>query len=358
MRIVFIIDTMLSGGAQKVLLSHARYLSSQKHFVTIVSLKKISQFNIEKNINYIELIPMEEKLTTNIFFILQELSSLVKQSNIVVSFGSFFSMYLVYLLGKLYTKPILICLRTTLSKELPKYKDLQDINFDLIRSIYQSSNIMVQSNSIKNDILEFLKIQNRKIYTLPNPIQLKTVNELPTTINTKDFVCVGRLSKEKNIPLILKAFSLLPLEIRGKTKIHFLGEGILKEELQALTKDLNLQEEVVFHGFIEDPLPFIKKANCLITASIYEGMSNVILEAFSQSTLVLASDIEPNKELIQDSYNGILFQNNNLQSLTDKIKLILTEDKKEYPKVAFKSLQKYQTINQDFESLLYQIINT
>lgn len=357
MKIIFIIDTMLIGGAQKVLLSFSNHLSSFGHKVTIVSLKKGFMHKINKKIKYIELIPLNERVTSNIFNILQELSPISKQSDIIVSFGSSISMYIVHTLGAIYKKPTLLCPRSLVMPELLKHKETIDINFDLTKSIFQSSPIMVQLNSIKKEIIDNFGIDGNSISIIANPIEKLIVENMPSNINKKDFIVVGRLSEQKNNQLILNAFSLLSKEIKSEIKIHFLGDGELLKDLEIITKSLNIEKNIIFHGYIKDPLPFIKKANCLILASTYEGLPNVVLEAFSQKTLVLASDIPPTKELVIDMNTGVLFKNNDLLDLSQKMEYILKNDCSEYVDNGYESLEKYKNINESFEVLLKDIFS-
>lgn len=358
MKILFIIDTMSTGGAQKVLLSHCESLLRHSHQVTLVSLKKSNKHNFSNKINYIELIDMDEKITTNIFDILQKLSLHVKESEIVVGFSDFIVNYIVFLSAKLYDKPFLLCVRNQLSKQIEAYPQHVDINRDLMSSILSNSNILVQSEFIKKDMINNLNVKNTKINILSNPIEMKTI--VPKNIfdkNKKNIVFVGRLSIQKNISLILEALSLLPKEYLANLHLHIIGDGDEHSTLQKKVSSFNLNIHVKFYGYKEDALQYINEADILILASSFEGQPNVILEAFSQNTLVLASDIDSIKELVSSGENGILFKDDDVDSLVSKLIYCLDNDLDNLVQNAYNSLYQYNDIHQKFETILKNIVS-
>lgn len=356
MNIIFIIDTMLAGGAQKVLLSHANYLTKVGHNVTIVSLKKANKYNISKDINFIELIELDETITSNIFYILQELAIIVKLSDIIIGFSSFIVNYISFTLSKLYEVPLLICLRNLLSGHIKDYPTMIDINSDILKSILKNSSIMVQSDVIKQDIIENFNVNDKNISILANPIDSKISKAQLNSTKSIDFIVVGRLEKQKNPKLILKAFAKIKAKIEKNISIHFIGEGKLQENLKQLSAELDIEKNIIFHGHKNNTLELINSAKYLILASTHEGLSNVILEAFSQKTPVLASDIKPTQVLVKDKKTGILFKNNDSDDLADKMLYCLNNDLHQYSDKAYKSLHKYQNIHNKFELLLKDTI--
>nr|WP_321266961.1 glycosyltransferase [uncultured Sulfurimonas sp.] len=358
MKILFIIDTMSAGGAQKVLLSHCEYLVKCSHQVTLVSLKKINKHKISDKINYIELIDFNERITTNIFNILQELSVYVKQAEIIVGFSDFIVNYIAYLSAKIYDKPLLICVRNQLSKQIETYPQHTDINKDLMSSILSNSNVLVQSEVIKKDMFDNFNIKNAKVTVLANPISMKIIK--PKNIfdsHKKNIVVVGRLSIQKNILLIIKSLSLLKKEYLERLYLHIIGDGDEHTKLEKEISSLNLNKYVKFHGYKKEVLPYISEADIMILASRFEGQPNVILEAFSQNTLVLASDIEPIKELVDDNENGVLFKDNDVDSLVSKLIYCLDNDLNKLVKNAYVSLNQYSDVHHKFENILKNIVS-
>lgn len=118
-----------------------------------------------------------------------------------------------------------------------------------------------------------------------------------------DFVFVGRLSGEKGVSVLLKAWSLASTT----RKLKIIGTGPEDMSLRAYAASLR---NVEFMGQLplERARQEVGRATALVFPSTwYEGLSRVILEAFSSGTPVIASDIGPLPEIVQDGVNGRLF---------------------------------------------------
>lgn len=109
----------------------------------------------------------------------------------------------------------------------------------------------------------------------------------------KNFVFVGRLSKEKGASLLIKAFSLY----YSKSKYHFhltiIGDGPESTSLQELAKQLNIQAYIHFKGMLRGKtlVDELNDHQCLIMpSSCYEAFGIVVLEALSCGCYVLGSD--------------------------------------------------------------------
>lgn len=104
---------------------------------------------------------------------------------------------------------------------------------------------------------------------------------------------VGRLSPEKNHKVSIDAVKGL-----DNVTLVLVGEGALLEELQAYAADVR---NVVFYGAVSaTKIPELLNAcDVLLLPSLYEGMSNVLIEALVQEVPVMASSIAPNVEVFQ-----------------------------------------------------------
>lgn len=129
---------------------------------------------------------------------------------------------------------------------------------------------------------------------------------------------VGTVDSRKNQSLVMDALSILP----QKVKIHafFIGEGEDLESCRKKAENLGISNRVTLTGYKAAARSFIGKFDLLVNASLSEGAAPlVILEAFADKTLVLASDTPENKEAVEDSRNGFLFRSGDAQNLCYKI---------------------------------------
>jgi len=102
-------------------------------------------------------------------------------------------------------------------------------------------------------------------------------------------VSTGRLSHAKGFDVLLEAFAAVADRFPD-WELVILGDGELRDELIQRAWRLNLHSRVVFAGAVEDPAPFLARAELFALASRYEGFPNAHLEALSLGVPVVATD--------------------------------------------------------------------
>ncbi len=133
---------------------------------------------------------------------------------------------------------------------------------------------------------------------------------------------VGRLERLKGCEHLIKAFTLVKHE-NTDLKLIIAGDGSLKQELQQQVQQLNLNDSVIFKGFVNNPQKIYHDIDLLIIPSISETFSLTLIEAWSNSVPVIASDIPVFKELIKNKKTGMLFKCKDYQDLAAKINSLL-----------------------------------
>ncbi len=173
---------------------------------------------------------------------------------------------------------------------------------------YKMADIIIfTSKADKAFAQKIFKIKESKIAIVPNYIDTDLFKPLSNVKKEPNSVCyVGRLSKEKNVNLLIGAISELP-----ETKLYIAGEGPLKQELQQQAIGLGLKERVVFLGKVpNEQLPqLLNKCVIFSLPSSYEGNPKALLEARGcGTTLTIGSDIEGNRDIINHNKDGYLHQ--------------------------------------------------
>jgi glycosyltransferase involved in cell wall biosynthesis len=140
----------------------------------------------------------------------------------------------------------------------------------------------------------------------------------PHQVATGRLVAIGRLVEQKNYPLLLRALAALP---EGRDwALDVLGDGPLRADLQALAGQLGITGRVTFHGFVEDPLPFLARAHALVLSSSWEGQGAVLLEALACGCPVIATrSTEAVADALGDGRFGTLVPAGNAAALTGAI---------------------------------------
>jgi len=132
-------------------------------------------------------------------------------------------------------------------------------------------------------------------------------------------LAAGRLSREKDYPTLLKAFSLLYKEIPARLVV--LGEGTERKALEDLVNKLGIEEVVSFPGFVLNPFPYMKRADVFTLTSIFEGLSNVLVQAMAVGTTVISTNCPSGPaEVLEDGKYGALVSVGDAEALKDALK--------------------------------------
>lgn len=134
------------------------------------------------------------------------------------------------------------------------------------------------------------------------------------------FGFVGDLKPVKSVHTLLNAFALISARV-PESQLLMVGGGPLISTAKNQAAKLGISDRVVFTGHIQrhEVYSALKKMDVFIMPSLIEGLSEAIAQAMASSLPVIASNIEPNRELIEEDCNGLLFSVGNDQELADKM---------------------------------------
>ncbi len=137
---------------------------------------------------------------------------------------------------------------------------------------------------------------------------------------------VGRLDPEKRIEEILEAVAVAVKQLDFCFVV--VGKGLRKPVLEQLAKDLNIENNVVFTGFVPDEdLPYLYKlSRCFIIASRAELLSLVTLQAMACGLPVIAVNAGALTELVQEGENGYLFETGDAAKIVASLLHLFTND--------------------------------
>lgn len=169
--------------------------------------------------------------------------------------------------------------------------------------------------------LQYIKSHNfveaSKVRLLYDPVlDVKEINiKRKEKINLKNFyLSVGRLTKQKNFIFLCKAFKKL-IKKNKKLKLIIAGNGEDEAKIRNFIKKNNIQNNIFLIGYVDNIYPYFLQAKGFILTSLWEDPGFVLVEASYCRTPILSSNSWPGPvELIENRYNGILFENNNMFS--------------------------------------------
>ena len=137
-------------------------------------------------------------------------------------------------------------------------------------------------------------------------------------IKTDYILSIGRLTKQKNFPLLINAFKEMIKEYPN-LKLIILGEGEDRKKLEELTKNLGLEKNVFLEGYKKNIFNYLHNCECYISSSLYEDPGFTLIESGFLNKSVIAADSNTGpSEILNNSKNGFLFKNNDMISLVNQ----------------------------------------
>lgn len=158
-----------------------------------------------------------------------------------------------------------------------------------------------------NDIRENYYVANKKLVVNKNPVSGALIVKKQTSKNNPiQYITVGRLSKEKGIPRILKILSKIDFPFH----YTIIGDGIEKSTILELIKKYGLSDKIIRIEFTRDVSKYLSNSDFFLQGSYFEGFPNCLIESCSVGTHVIAYNVPGGtKEIIIDGVNGYLVDN-------------------------------------------------
>ncbi|MBF0517718.1 MAG: glycosyltransferase family 4 protein [Nitrospirae bacterium] len=148
--------------------------------------------------------------------------------------------------------------------------------------------------------------------------------ELGLDPESKNIVCVGNLRQGKGHEYLLDAFEKLSLKRFPGVNLLIAGDGQMSRTLLSQVKSYTSQANIHFLGNRDDIAEILKISDIFVLPTLYEGMSNAILEAMASKVAVITTDIPVNIELVGDT--AIVVPVRNPDTLAEAMQTLLLND--------------------------------
>ncbi|HEB55552.1 MAG TPA: glycosyltransferase [Gammaproteobacteria bacterium] len=167
----------------------------------------------------------------------------------------------------------------------------------------------------KNILCRHRFFRPEHVQVFPNEIpQLKLISHKLSS--PMHMACVGILEKRKNQSLIIDCMAHIDA---ASAKLYLYGTGPAEAEFKEQADNLQLQNQIVFAGWVDADL-FWPQVDLLLFPSLLEGAPNAMLEAIACGVAVLASDIPEHREILP---HASLLDPSDSQAWTKRIQSII-----------------------------------
>lgn len=168
----------------------------------------------------------------------------------------------------------------------------------LLAATYPRARVVIcNSSAAANEVVHDLGVDPARCAIILNAVDTARITRLASEPLTDPWLAndapplllsVGSLYARKDVGTLLRALAIV--RRTRPCNLVVLGDGPERSALEALTRELGLDDCVRMPGFVVNPFPWIARADMLLSASLAEGCPNVIQQALACGTVIVATD--------------------------------------------------------------------
>lgn len=190
-----------------------------------------------------------------------------------------------------------------------------------------------------------VKVLYDPVFSIKEVLNQRTLSSIDKNFQKNNIIMVGRLTKQKNFEIFIKASEHLYKNNLLKLNTYIFGSGENKEKLEQLIKKYQLEKNIFLMGSKKNIHKYYSLSKLFILTSLWEDPGFVLIEAALNNIPIISSNCKNGpKEIIKGEDGGILFENNNINDLRDKIIKFLNLNEIEIKKkiiISKKNIKKY-----------------
>ncbi|MFC1596084.1 glycosyltransferase [Candidatus Margulisiibacteriota bacterium] len=321
-KVLIIAPALVKGGMERQLAALLQAADKQRYTLSLALFRKKIEYIIPEKVSVINL---KKKGKVDIFFFIR-LFMLIKNGgfDLIHSRIEGVNEYTMLICGLLKIKPLILEIRNTGVQQLKHYRRMSI----LLRIFKAPWRVVCNSKKAVEDIRPVLPSFVPTTY-IGNGVDInrfKKTDGLKEKLFTIGFV--GRIARQKNIEVLIKAAALINRTHHQKFRIYIIGNTKDKQYEKEINKIIeigNFNDAIVFLPVVDDIEKYYNKFELFVLPSNYEGTPNALLEAMSCECPCLISEGANHDSILAKEF---VFDTEDFQQLADKILKIYHLDKK------------------------------
>lgn len=298
MKILYVITGLGLGGAEKVLVDLADQMNALGHNVKIAYLT--GEVLVKPKCTDIEIIALRLNSVKHFLLASRRYQQLIKRFKPNVIHAHMVHANIFSRLNRtVCSTPKLICTAHS-SNEGGKVRMLAYRLTNRLSDI--NTNVSQEATQAMLNKGAFTK---SNVVTVYNGINLNKFKNDPKSIrreqNTLNLIAVGRFTDAKDYPNLINAFAELKKNVMTDIKLTIVGDGELRSQIEAMIKQLDLDNDIVLLGRRSDIPELLSQADIFVLASKHEGLPTVVIEAMACECYVVATDCGGSAEIVGDT---------------------------------------------------------
>ncbi len=297
-KIALFLPSLRGGGAERMMTNLARGLSEQGLKVDLVLAKAEGP--------YLSQVPPEVRVvdlhSDRVLRSLPELVRYIRRERPEAILSALDHANVVTIWARKLSRVrcrVVVSVCSTLSRAIAHDADLRGrLIPNLIGIFYPwADEVVTVSSGVADDLAKTTGLQRERIQVIYNPVVTPDlIEKAKESLENPWFapgeppviLSVGRLTKAKDHPTLIRAFARVRRE--HSARLMILGEGEDRPKLEALIRELDLEEDVSLPGFVDNPYAYMARASVFVLSSAWEGLPSVLIEAMAVGTPVVSTD--------------------------------------------------------------------
>jgi len=233
---------------------------------------------------------------------------------------------------------VVVSEHTTLSVEARRVEQVSSRLAPLAARLFYpwADGIVAVSQGVAKDLAHLIGLPLERIQVIYNPVLTPEVIK-----STKEPIAqpwftpgeppvvlgVGRLVAQKDFPTLIHAFAQVR-QVRP-ARLMILGSGREQKRLEALVRELRLEDDVALVGFVKNPSAYMAHSAVFVLSSAWEGLPTVLVEAMTVGTPVISTNCESGPaEILDNGKYGDLVPVGNTEAMAEAILNVLSGNSK------------------------------
>ncbi|NVK23386.1 MAG: glycosyltransferase [Gammaproteobacteria bacterium] len=314
--IAIYIDSLAGGGAERVMLDIAKYLTELGHKVVFFLLEPVIDYEVAPQIKYHVLYQTGKRSKfTNRFHIKKTAADMTRLVEHVASKEGRFDLHLSnldstnHVLSRCHFENTYYVIHNAISQEIKRAKKSQIFRyFKTLREkrVLNGKDLIAVSNGITEEIKNTDFISPKSVQTIYNPCDIEFVRAQAKVANEQIpdipyLIHIGRVVKQKRHDVLFKALQNVP-----NIPLVLLCKNVKKAK--KLADKYGVTERIIFAGFQTNPYNWIANAKLMVFSSDFEGLGMVLVESLACNTPVVSTNCPygPNEILTRELANNLV----------------------------------------------------
>jgi glycosyltransferase involved in cell wall biosynthesis len=333
-RLAFFTSNMHGGGAQRVLVNLAAGIAERGYDVDLVLARAEGPYlaQVPDSVRIIDL--KAPRVATSLPALVSYLRR--TQPDAMLSALNYVNVVALWA-RRLAGVPLRLVIseRTTLSRSIQPTAGWEArVTPLLVRRFYPwADGIVAVSKGVGDDLCSLTGLSSDRVQVIYNPVVTPELRVKAQAFCDHPWLqpgqvpvvlAVGRLSRAKDYATLLKAFA--QSQPACSARLLILGEGEERPALEALVRELGLEQNVALPGFVENPYAYMKRASLFVLSSRREGLPGALIEALFCGLPIVATDCPSGpREILADGRYGQLVPVGDVRLLAEAIEKSLRD---------------------------------